>query len=229
MDNNAAGYYSDKLSAEKLKRCYEIAPPRVQQYLRAETEFALENIRLGDVVLDLGCGYGRTIRTLTQKARFVVGVDISCSSLAFSRTYLRLNRDCLLLQMDAANLSFLDETFDAVICIQNGISVFQRDPLRLFQEAIRVVRPAGVVLFSTYSQKFWVPRLDWFRKQAEEGLLGEIDEEKTAAGVIVCRDGFQSSTFTEKQFRDLASQCPVSFEITEVDQSSLFCVLTKPA
>jgi ubiquinone/menaquinone biosynthesis C-methylase UbiE len=223
----AVSYYSEKLSAEKLKRCYEIAPPRVQLYLRAETEFVLENICLGDLVLDLGCGYGRTMRTLARKAGFVVGVDISSSSLRLGQTYLRLTRNQLLLEMDAAKLAFFDGAFDAVICIQNGISAFHRDPLLLFRESVRVVKPGGIVLFSSYSETFWAHRLEWFRKQAEERLLGEIDEERTGGGVIVCRDGFRAATFSEKQFRDLASQCHVSFEITEVDQSSLFCVLRK--
>ena len=30
------GYYSECLSAERLQRCYEIAPPRVKQYLAAD-------------------------------------------------------------------------------------------------------------------------------------------------------------------------------------------------
>ena len=220
-------YYCDRLSAERLKRCYEIAPPRVRQYLRAETEFVLEHVRPGDIVLDLGCGYGRTMRAFGRKAGFVVGADVSRSSLLLGQSYLTRSRNCLLLKMDAANLAFLDETFDLVVCIQNGISAFHRDPLRLFQQCVRVVKPKGIVFFSTYSGKFWDHRLAWFRRQAAEGLLGEIDEERTGGGVIVCRDGFRAGTFTEDQFRQLASTLPVSVEITEVDQSSLFCVLIK--
>jgi len=219
--------YCDRLSAERLKRCYELAPPRVQQYLRAEVDFVLDHIRPGDTVLDLGCGYGRTMREFARKAGFVTGIDISRSSFSLGQSYLKPERNCLLLEMDAAHMAFLDESFDTVVCIQNGISAFRRDPLRLFQESIRVVKPEGVVLFSTYSEKFWDDRLEWFRKQAGEGLLGEVDEEKTGGGVIVCRDGFRASTFTEGQFLSLASQWPVSIKTVEVDQSSLFCVLKK--
>lgn len=32
-------YYSQKLSAEKLRLCYEIAPQRVKQYLESEIAF----------------------------------------------------------------------------------------------------------------------------------------------------------------------------------------------
>jgi ubiquinone/menaquinone biosynthesis C-methylase UbiE len=223
MTNN----YYDRLGAERLERCYELAPPRVRQYLRAEMDFVLDNIRPGDAVLDLGCGYGRAMREFARKAGSVVGIDTSRPSLLLGRSFLGSERNCSLLEMDAANLAFLDGSFDAVVCIQNGISAFRRDPLRLFHESIRVVKPAGIVLFSTYSEKFWDDRLEWFRKQADEGLLGEIDEEKTGGGVIVCRDGFRASTFTEDQFLALASACPVGAKTFEVDRSSLFCVLKK--
>lgn len=38
-------YYADKLSARRLQRCYEIGPPRVQQYLEAELNYVLEKIK----------------------------------------------------------------------------------------------------------------------------------------------------------------------------------------
>jgi len=52
-------YYKDSLSGERLKRVYEIAPPRVQRYLEAETGHVAEAISQGAKVLELGCGYGR--------------------------------------------------------------------------------------------------------------------------------------------------------------------------
>jgi 2-polyprenyl-6-hydroxyphenyl methylase/3-demethylubiquinone-9 3-methyltransferase len=127
--------------------------------------------------------------------------------------------------MDAARPAFHDQTFDAVICIQNGISAFHRDQRQLIREAVRITRRGGTVLFSTYSEKFWPYRLEWFRLQAEAGLVGEIDEDRTSDGVIVCKDGFTASTVGRERFLELASGLPVRTEIVEVDQSSLFCVI----
>jgi 2-polyprenyl-6-hydroxyphenyl methylase/3-demethylubiquinone-9 3-methyltransferase len=220
-------YYSNTLAAERLKRCYDLAPPRVRQYLQAEIDFVLDRICPRDVVLDLGCGYGRVIPQLAQKAGFVVGIDTSLSSLKFGVSFLRRVQNSLLLRMDAGRMSFFDGVFDAVVCIQNGISAFQVDPLRLVSESIRVARENGIVLFSTYSEKFWEHRLEWFRIQAVEGLLGEIDEQKTADGVIVCKDGFRATTFTPAQFIALTSKFHLDVNIVEVDESSLFCVIRK--
>jgi SAM-dependent methyltransferase len=223
----AGGYYVEKLSAEGLRHCYEIAPPRVQRYLRAEIDFVIEHIRPDDRVLDLGCGYGRIIPRLAEKAKSVVGVDISSSSLVLGRRLLKGITNCRLQGMDATALDFPDGSFEVVLCVQNGISAFKADPVLLMREAVRVTRKNGTVLFSSYSEKFWEHRLEWFQRQAEEGLIGEIDEQRTRNGVIVCKDGFKATTYAPGQFIALARECGVGAEIFEVDDSAVICVIAK--
>jgi ubiquinone/menaquinone biosynthesis C-methylase UbiE len=216
-------YYSEKLSAEKLKHCYEIAPQRVKQYLEAELNNVLQKIKPGDLVLDLGCGYGRTLPQLADKAKWIVGIDISLSNLVLAQKITEHLFNCLLIQMDASNLYFPDRTFDAVICIQNGISAFHVDKNQLIKESIRVIKYGGTILFSSYAEKFWKHRLEWFQLQSDAGLIGEIDFEKTKDGNIVCKDGFTASTVTPEQFYVLISPFSVNTKIYEVDESCVFC------
>lgn len=216
-------YYSDTLSAERLKRAYEIAPGRIQQYLEAEINYVLHKIRTADIVLELGCGYGRIIPHIAKKAAWVIGIDTSYASLRLGQEILSGVSNCLLLQMNALHLAFRDSVFDSAICIQNGISAFHVNQRDLIRESIRVTKSGGTVLFSTYSDKFWEDRLEWFHMQSKNGLLGEIDPEKTRNGVIVCKDGFTATTVRPGQFQLLTQQFDVDTRITEVDESSLFC------
>ena len=78
---------------------------------------------------------------------------------------------------------------------------------------------------STYSEKIWPERLLWFELQAKAGLLGEIDYDKTGDGEIVCQDGFTATTITEDQFIELTDSLDAELFITEVDRSSLFCII----
>ena len=221
------GYYRQKLASEKLLKVYEIAPPRVRQYLDAELDYVLKRIGSENVVLDLGCGYGRIIQRLARKAKFVIGIDTSFSSLLMGKEMLKNVSNCLLLEMNAVRLGFRDNSFDVVICIQNGISAFHVDQQDLIRESVRVTRPGGIILFSTYSEKFWDHRLHWFQLQADAGLLGEIDYEKTGDGVIVCKDGFAATTVSPAQFLELTNGLDVQAKIVEVDESSVFCEIRK--
>lgn len=221
-------YYEDTLSAERLKRCYEIALPRVQQYLKAEIAYVMERIHPGDVVLELGCGYGRIIPSLAQEAGIVIGIDTSLASLDLAGTILANVTNCRLLNMNAVQLAFNDRVFDCVICIQNGISAFHVDRQDLVRESVRVTKQGGKGLFSSYSDKFWEERLKWFQMQSEAKLLGEIDYRKTRNGVIVCKDGFTATTVRPHEFLDLTGNLNLDAQVVEVDESSVFCEITLP-
>jgi SAM-dependent methyltransferase len=222
------GYYDDKLAAEKLRRCYDVASPRVRQYLAAEVDYVLSRLGPGDAVLELGCGYGRVLGPLAEKCRLAVGVDTSFASLALAREYLMPSANVRLVNADAARLGVRGGVFDVVACIQNGISAFHADPGELAAEAVRVARPGGRVLFSSYAAAFWEERLAWFEAQAAAGLLGEIDRERTGGGAIVCRDGFTATTFAPEDFLALAASLGLDARVEEVDGSSVFCEITKP-
>jgi len=216
-------YYSNLLNSNNLQKCYEVAPERVVQFLEAEISFVLSKINNNDEVLDLGCGYGRVAIRLLNKAKRVVGIDISKDNILLAKEIVGNIEHGEFHIMDAAELKFKDNTFDKVICVQNGISAFKVNPLKLIKEALRVTRVGGTVLFSSYSASFWDERLRWFQIQADNGLIGEIDYEHTGNGIIVCKDGFKAITYSGQEFLELAYNFNIQTKIHEVDNSSVFC------
>jgi len=222
------GYYTEKLAAERLRACYDLAPPRTRAYLEAEIEFVLKRTTPSMVVLELGCGYGRVLERLLPAVDVAFGIDTSLASLHMGlelmgrKTFLRLA--C----MDATFMGFRDQIFDLTLCVQNGICAFAVDQQKLFREALRVTRSGGLVLFSSYSAQFWEHRLQWFEIQSAHHLIGEIDHQATSKGVIVCKDGFRATTADRTTFEKLAAGLGVAPRITEVDGSSLFCEIVVP-
>ncbi len=222
------GYYRERLAAERLRACYEVAPPRARAYLEAEIAFVLERCEPTARVLELGCGYGRMLGRLADRARLAVGIDTSLASLRLARELLGRNRAVRLLAMDALRMGFVDHAVDLTVCVQNGISAFGCDQRALVAEALRVTRSGGRVLFSSYSPLFWEARVEWFEAQAAAGLIGEVDRVATRDGVIVCRDGFRATTVDAAGFEALARGVGLEPHITEVDGSSLFCEFVVP-
>ena len=222
------GYYTEKLAAERLRACYDLAPPRTRAHLEAEIEFVLERTRPSMVVVELGCGYGRVLGRLLPAVQIVFGIDTSPASLRMASEFIGRKPSLRLACMDAISMGFPDRIFDLTLCVQNGICAFAVDQQQLFREALRVTRSGGLVLFSSYSPQFWEHRLQWFEIQSANRLIGEIDHQATGNGVIVCKDGFRATTVDRTTFEKLAAGLGVTPRITEVDGSSLFCEVVAP-
>jgi len=218
--------YYDRLSAERLRSCYELAPPEVHAYLDAEVRHILASIRPGARVLELGCGYGRVLGALVARSGWLAGVDLSLSSLALARRQSLGRSGVALAQMNVAAMAFRPAAFDLICCPQNGISAFHVDQRALIASTLRLVAPGGRALFFSYADAFWPHRLAWFRIQAAHGLVGEIDESATGNGTIVCNDGFKATTIRPESFLELTRGLGTSVAVSVLDGSSVVCTIT---
>lgn len=100
-------------------------------------------------ILDLGCGYGRTCKTLQENGYTrVIGVD---TSHAMIKRGIEQNPTLDLLHLQDATLPFEDHTFDAcfllavLTCIPDD-----EDQFGLLNEISRVLKPGGLCLASDY-------------------------------------------------------------------------------
>jgi phosphatidylethanolamine/phosphatidyl-N-methylethanolamine N-methyltransferase len=130
---------------EKLASVYDLAfgptlqPGRVRALQRMD-------IQPGERVLEVGVGTGINLSLYPKTCR-MTGIDFSSSMLEKARE--RVARGGLqqmrLLQMDAADLKFADDSFD-IVYAPYLISVVP-DPVKVAQEMRRVCRPGGRIIF----------------------------------------------------------------------------------
>jgi phosphatidylethanolamine/phosphatidyl-N-methylethanolamine N-methyltransferase len=104
------------------------------------------NIQADERVLEVGVGTGINL-ALYPRDCAITGIDFSSSMLekARERTARKELQNIRLLQMDAADLKFTDNSFD-IVYAPYLISVVP-DPLKVAREMRRVCRPGGRIIF----------------------------------------------------------------------------------
>ena len=131
---------------DKLAKVYDFTfgptlhPGRLQAIQRMD-------IQAGEHVLEVGVGTGINL-SLYPKDCAVTGIDFSSSMLEKARERAArkdVPHQVRLLQMDAADLKFADDTFD-IVYAPYLISVVP-DPIKVAQEMRRVCRPGGRIVF----------------------------------------------------------------------------------
>ena len=170
-----SGYYAETLAGERLRRCYELASPRVQQYLEAEIRYVLGHrrddrrrprarLRLRTRRPETGrSGRARRgHRHRGRESRVSPGSSIRGSAASSWRW-----TPCA---SPSRTASSMPSCASRTGCAPSG---WTRRPC--VREALRVTRPGGLVLLSTYADGFWAERLAWFEAQAAAGLIGQID------------------------------------------------------
>ena len=101
-------------------------------------------------VVDLGCGTGHATRALQRMYRKaqVVGVDFAPAMAARARGGPRMTRRPLAICADVGRLPLADASVD--IAFSNLTFQWVADPVALFGEVRRVLRPEGVLMFSSF-------------------------------------------------------------------------------
>jgi SAM-dependent methyltransferase len=105
--------------------------------------WALADVELGDQTLEIGPGYGATLRALVERADAVTAVEVD-KPMAERLDQLYGNR-ARVIHGDGSNTGLPDTSFASVVCftmLHHVPTVRLQD--QLFAEAFRVLRPGGV-------------------------------------------------------------------------------------
>ena len=102
-----------------------------------------------DVILDVGCGTGRGAQALMKRYRAAktLAVDVSTGMLQQTRKNSSWWRKPSLICGDAENLPVADNSVDLVY---SNLMLQWCAPENVFSEFMRVLRPQGLLMFSTF-------------------------------------------------------------------------------
>jgi ubiquinone/menaquinone biosynthesis C-methylase UbiE len=127
--------------------------------------FELADLKLGEGVLDVGCGDGNYTIPAAEKTGFAIGLDPSEAMLdAAQRRQAR--GETAYVQGTGEMLPFANASFDAVLIVT--VLCFLSNPQALLQEAHRVLRPGGRLVIGELGRYS-----TWALRRRIRGMLGD--------------------------------------------------------
>jgi ubiquinone/menaquinone biosynthesis C-methylase UbiE len=137
-------YFSRGEQLELFKKKYlELLPPEVTLFPKY--------IQKGDLVLDLGCGAGRTTLPIHELKATVIGTDLS---EVMVDTAKGKHPEIEFRVMDASQIDYPDNYFDVVVFSYNGLCYLYPEEKRnaSIQEIHRVLKKNGKAIFSSFNR-----------------------------------------------------------------------------
>jgi len=101
-------------------------------------------------VLEIACGSGIGLGYISENAKKVVGGDIDADLLSYAKETYKGSNKVSVLELDAHNLPFDDNSFDVVL-IYEAIYYFPQIE-KAFQEVYRVLKKGGKLIISTVNK-----------------------------------------------------------------------------
>jgi ubiquinone/menaquinone biosynthesis C-methylase UbiE len=182
-----------------------------------EIDFALQIIRDGDRVLDVGCGPGVALRSYAGARRIAAhGIDYAENMIEFARRRTIEVAPAVTIdfrQASVLELPYADGDFDVVTSSRCLMALLDWElQKRALIEIDRVLRPGGqlILMEGTFDG---LDRLNFFRRKFD---LPEIDP----AG----RDRLMTLKFHEKELTDF---CDTYFELQRIQRFGMYYFLTR--
>jgi ubiquinone/menaquinone biosynthesis C-methylase UbiE len=151
------------------------------------------NGRILDVACGPGASTGRLLRYYAPDQ--ITGINISENQLAAARERVP---GCSFLLMDAAQLGFAEDQFDAVMCVEAAFHFNTRE--RFLREVLRVLKPGGtLVLTDMLFREFLKPIGDFGQVPPANFVQDIVDY-----GARLEAAGFESVTVEDATERCLA-------------------------
>ena len=127
------------------------------------------NVSSSSLILDVGCGTGLFFTYVAEKAKMVVGLDISSKLLAKAKERAKNLCNVHLVRGDADHLPFKKHTFTVV----SAFTLLQNmpKPLTTLKEIKRTAKPKGLVVVTGLKKTFSLTTFTQLLKNAGLSLI----------------------------------------------------------
>lgn len=191
----------------------------------SETVWRAGDIREGQKILDVGCGFGGTVASLNEHFSHlqIIGLNIDPRQIERAKTKIlpKTTNKIKFIVGNACDLPFADGTIDRVLAVE---CIFHfPDRVKFFKEVKRVLKPGGLLSISDFIPRrifCYLTKSRYFKKNLKTGFglvnmdysLGDYEGLSQSLGFLerqridITKNSLPTYLFLRKLKSDLASE-----------------------
>ena len=143
----------NRFNTKHIKAAFGLSSSQYDEHAQLQQEILEECLELaknywqkGAHILDVGAGTGMFASSAHKQK---LSWDITSLDMAFNMCKIARTQDSNSVNADAQSLPFADTSFDGIF--SSLMLQWANDPLQVFKECIRVLRPGGRCVLSTFT------------------------------------------------------------------------------
>lgn len=198
-------------------RLVKNAPNCLKEYFVEEEKFLKNNIFKKDVVLDIGCGTGRTILIISPISKKIIGIDNDRNAFEEGKNNIKTLDNAEIYLEDAEEMHFEDKTFDIVFIGLSFVN-FGESKFKILKGIKRILKDSGKLIFSVYNEEALEERLNMYKRE-DKNL--KVDKE----GKVTF--SFGQETISEQFSKEEISKILInnSFKISKIIKGGIFYLI----
>ena len=188
-----------------------------KEYFKEEEKFLRNNISKKDVVLDIGCGTGRTILTISSISKKVIGIDNDEDAVQRGKENIKDLKNTEIFLEDAEKTHFGDNAFD-IIFIGLTFVNFGETKFKILNEINRILKDNGKLIFSVYNENALEERLKIYKRDDKD-----LKIEKNGKVIFSFGQETISEQFSEEEITQILNES--GFKISEIKKGGIFYLI----
>jgi len=207
---------SSRKMYDKLVRVF----PEFDEWTKREIIEFKKFLKNDFIVLEVGCSWGRILKSLSPHCKKIVGIDNSDVEIKEAKFFLKDIQNSEVFFEDGEKTHFSDSYFDVVILAGNTFGNLDDKKEKVITEVKRILKKNGKILLSVYIDGAKDLRIKAYR---DIGLKAELEEN----GTVIFEGGLLSEEFSKHQLEIIFKKFGLKVQFVDINSIATLCIAGK--
>ncbi|MEK6872177.1 MAG: class I SAM-dependent methyltransferase [Nanoarchaeota archaeon] len=204
------------------KKVLNDLPASYKSWFEDEKKFLHKYITKNALVLEVGCGDGRSVKDLLDITQNITAIDHDQKAVDDASNNFKEYPSIKIIWADAMNIPLKNKMFDFVLCLTTFAN-FGDNKYKILEEMKRVLKKDGTIIISVFSEDAFKERMKVYKRLSS---IKKIIDHRT-----VIFDGksenIVSEQFSKEELKEIFQK--VNLKIDDIQKSGIgyICGLSK--